>query len=173
MSGGVRSELAMLVGVRAVCHGGGLRHAAMELAMTSAYRPADVERAGFRDTGPGVPGADDVTAHFRILAGDFHCHVSPPERDQEANRDLAETVVLARQEHLDFVVLTPHVRARFFSAIFTGARSWPRWPSCATRSPGWARERRCSSPASNTPITSKAISGSRPATSTSSWRASR
>ena len=75
--------------------------------MTSAYRPADVQFAG-------VAGTDEVAARFQVLAGDFHCHVSPPDWDQEANRDLAETVVLARQEHLDFVVLTPHVGARFF-----------------------------------------------------------
>jgi hypothetical protein len=80
------------------------RHAAVDLVMTSAYRPPEVELAD----------ADEVTARFQLLAGDFHCHVSPPDWDQEANRDLAETVVLARQEHLDFVVLTPHVGARFF-----------------------------------------------------------
>jgi hypothetical protein len=80
------------------------RHAAVDLVMTSAYRPPGVELAD----------EDEDTARFQILAGDFHCHVSPPDWDQEANRDLAETVVLARKEHLDFVVLTPHVGARFF-----------------------------------------------------------
>src|SRR3954470_6109748 len=115
MAGGVRRSLRTLVGASALfATAAACRHAAMDLAMTSAYRPAEVERARFRNTGPGVAGADEVTARFQILAGDFHCHVSPPDWDQEANRDLAETVVLARQEHLDFVVLTPHVGARFF-----------------------------------------------------------
>jgi len=115
MAGGVRRTLRMLVGASALfATAASCRHAAMDLAMTSAYRPADVHRVSFTDTGPGVAGADEVSAGFQILAGDFHCHVSPPDWDQEANRDLAETVVLARQEHLDFVVLTPHVGARFF-----------------------------------------------------------
>jgi hypothetical protein len=89
-------------------------HTVVDLAMTSAYRPADVEFTDAKERGPGSADADDVAAHFQILAGDFHCHVSPPDWNEEANRDLAETVVLAKKEHLDFVVLTPHVRARFF-----------------------------------------------------------
>jgi len=89
----------------------GCRHTAVDLVMTSAYRPPGV---GLEGTGPEVADADDVAARFQVLAGDFHCHVSPPDWDQEANRDLAETVVLARKERLDFLVLTPHVGARFF-----------------------------------------------------------
>jgi len=90
------------------------RHTAMDLAMTSAYRPTGVALADFEDRGLAGADADEVAARFQLLAGDFHCHVSPPDWDQEATRDLARTVVLARQEHLDFVVLTPHVGARFF-----------------------------------------------------------
>jgi hypothetical protein len=89
-------------------------HTAVDLAMTSAYRPASFEFTDPKEGGPGGADADEVTAHFQILAGDFHCHVSPPDGEEEANRDLSETVVLAKKEHLDFVVLTPHVRARFF-----------------------------------------------------------
>jgi hypothetical protein len=89
-------------------------HAVVDLAMTSAYRPASFEFSDSKERGPGSADADEVTAHFQILAGDFHCHVSPPDGNEEVNRDLAETVVLAKKEHLDFVVLTPHVRARFF-----------------------------------------------------------
>jgi hypothetical protein len=81
------------------------RHTVVDVAMTSAYRPT---RVAFVD-------ADvDGGSPFTLLAGDFHCHVSPPDWDQEANRDLAGTVELAKKEHLDFVVLTPHVGARFF-----------------------------------------------------------
>ena len=89
-------------------------HTVVDLAMTSAYRPASFEFTDSKERGPGSADADEVTTHFQILAGDFHCHVSTPDWNQEANRDLSETVVLAKKEHLDFVVLTPHVRARFF-----------------------------------------------------------
>src|SRR5690348_7479131 len=115
MAGGVRRTFRRLMGASALlATAAACRHTAMDLAMTSAYRPPDVERAGFKDGSPVAAGADEVSARFQILAGDFHCHVSPPDWDQEANRDLAETVVLAKEEHLDFVVLTPHVGARFF-----------------------------------------------------------
>lgn len=80
-------------------------HYAIEMAMTSAYRPAS--DATF---GRPVPGS----APFEVLAGDMHCHVSPPDHPLEASRDPAATVALAAEEGLDFVVLTPHVPARFF-----------------------------------------------------------
>jgi len=85
------------------------RHTAVDLAMGSAYRPAPLLNVAH--VGPTALAADN---QFQILAGDFHCHVSPPDWDQEANRDLNATVLLAKREHLDFVVLTPHVGARFF-----------------------------------------------------------
>lgn len=73
--------------------------------MTSAYRPvSDVPFSGHVD----------LSATPQILAGDLHCHVSPPDHPLEASRDPAATVALAKAENLDFVVLTPHVPARFF-----------------------------------------------------------
>jgi hypothetical protein len=89
-------------------------HTVVDVAMGSAYRPPYGEFTDPKERDPGSADADEVGAHFQILAGDFHCHVSPPDDAEEANRDLSETVVLAKKEHLDFVVLTPHVRARFF-----------------------------------------------------------
>jgi hypothetical protein len=99
------------------------RHTAVDVAMGSAYRPP-VPALAFRDTnrearGDGAGAAIATAAAtapepYQLLAGDFHCHVSPPDWDQEANRDLPGTVRLAKEEHLDFVVLTPHVGARFF-----------------------------------------------------------
>src|SRR5947207_1451724 len=82
------------------------RHTAVDLAMGSAYRPPGVDVA----QRPASARERDAES-LQLLAGDFHCHVSPPDWDQEANRDLAGTVTLAKKEHLDFVVLTPHVRA--------------------------------------------------------------
>jgi predicted metal-dependent phosphoesterase TrpH len=106
---GLVTASALLVTAAACNH-----HTAVDLAMTSAFRPAAFELDDTKDHGKGIADTDEADAHVRILAGDFHCHVSPPDWDQEANRDLAETVVLAKREHLDFVVLTPHVGARFF-----------------------------------------------------------
>lgn len=49
-----------------------------------------------------------------ILGGDMHCHVLPPDAPYHVSRELPETLALAKDESLDFVVLTPHVPARFF-----------------------------------------------------------
>jgi hypothetical protein len=53
-------------------------------------------------------------SRYELLAGDMHCHVSPPDHPSDVSRDLAETIALARDEALDFVILTPHVPSRFF-----------------------------------------------------------
>lgn len=72
----------------------------------SAYRPL---------IGPVEPARSDSNApRYQLLAGDMHCHVSPPDDPSDVSRDLDETLILARKELLDFVVLTPHVGARFF-----------------------------------------------------------
>jgi hypothetical protein len=49
-----------------------------------------------------------------VLAGDMHCHVLPPDAGHHVSRELPATLALAESEGLDFVVLTPHVPARFF-----------------------------------------------------------
>ncbi len=49
-----------------------------------------------------------------VLAGDMHCHVMPPDAAHHVSRELPETLALAKSEGLDFVVLTPHVPARFY-----------------------------------------------------------
>lgn len=51
---------------------------------------------------------------YQVLAGDMHCHILPPDAPYHVSRELPETLDLAREEGLDFVVLTPHVNARFF-----------------------------------------------------------
>jgi len=99
------------------------RHTAVDVAMGSAYRPPvpafelgvtpRPDPRGGRDRREGPP-LTTAPEPYQLLSGDFHCHVSPPDWNQEANRNLAGTVTLAKEEHLDFVVLTPHVGARFF-----------------------------------------------------------
>ncbi len=70
---------------------------AVDLAMIpAAFRPAPVAQV----TAP--PG-------YQLLAGDLHCHISPPDVPYHASRGLDDTVRLARAEGLDFVGLTPHV----------------------------------------------------------------
>ncbi len=49
-----------------------------------------------------------------VLAGDMHTHVMPPDAPYHVSRELPSTLVLAEAQHLDFLVLTPHVPARFF-----------------------------------------------------------
>jgi len=78
-----------------------------EAMFSSAYRPPKVERRS--------PSAASPTSHFLLLAGDMHCHVTPPDDTTEVTRGLDETLDLARSEGLDFVVLTPHVWSRFFT----------------------------------------------------------
>lgn len=77
---------------------------AMDLAMGTAYEPPS-GRALRRAVPP---------SRYLLLAGDFHCHVSPPDSSHHVSRDLSDTIALARRERLDFVVLTPHLRRRFF-----------------------------------------------------------
>ncbi|MBI3072293.1 MAG: hypothetical protein HYY84_09265 [Deltaproteobacteria bacterium] len=48
------------------------------------------------------------------LAGDFHCHVRPPDGPREVRSDFDDTVTMARAGGLDFVVLVPHVRGKFY-----------------------------------------------------------
>jgi hypothetical protein len=78
------------------------QHRFVDAAMSGAYRPAPP---------PGAPTDEP----YELLAGDLHCHVSPPDGSWHVVRDLPETAALAAEEGLDFVVLTPHVWARFFA----------------------------------------------------------
>jgi hypothetical protein len=68
---------------------------------------------------------------YEVLAGDMHCHVEPPDSRRHVSRELAETVRLAEDEGLDFVVLTPHVPARFF--LDPEKREWVRGTQTALR----------------------------------------
>ncbi len=77
---------------------------AIDFAMGSAYRAP---------SGAALRGAVPPSRYV-LLAGDFHCHVGPPDSARHVSRDLHDTVELARRERLDFVVLTPHLRAHFY-----------------------------------------------------------
>ena len=72
----------------------------LDTAMSSAKVPA--------------PHASMRVGDRMVLAGDLHCHVLPPDSPWHVSRELPETLKLAEEQHLDFVLLTPHVRARFF-----------------------------------------------------------
>jgi hypothetical protein len=61
---------------------------------------------------------------YQVLAGDMHAHVLPPDSPAHVSRDFARTSVLAREEGLDFVVLTPHVPSRFY--MRPDKRAWVR-----------------------------------------------
>jgi hypothetical protein len=89
------------------------RNDVLDLAMHAAPRP------------PGP--ASSVTGEARVgermlLSGDLHCHVQPPDASHHVSRELPATIALAENEHLDFVVLSPHVPARFFADA--AERAW-------------------------------------------------
>ena len=69
-----------------------------------------------------IPHAGLRVGDRMVLAGDLHCHVLPPDSPSHVTRGLPETLVLAEEQHLDFVLLTPHVPARFFQD--EDARDW-------------------------------------------------
>src|SRR5450432_1456316 len=68
--------------------------------MMSAYRP---------------PPPPRTRNGLLVLAGDMHCHVLPADSRGHVDRGVPETIAIAKAEGLDFVLLTPHVRARFFA----------------------------------------------------------
>ena len=76
------------------------QHTLVDVAMAGAYR---------------APPAPKKLGELLLLAGDLHCHVLPPDPPGHVDRNLPDTVALAKAEGLDFVLLTPHVRARFFA----------------------------------------------------------
>jgi hypothetical protein len=77
------------------------RHTLEKALMLSAYH-AD------------LPSKQAGPSPYQLLAGDMHCHVTPPDAPSDVNRTVADTIALARDEHLDFVVFTPHLAGRFF-----------------------------------------------------------
>jgi len=106
-------------------------HTVENVAMASAYRPPSPPQSASPlpapsspqpqpqrpASGPAVssPPISLPAAAYQILAGDMHCHISPPDSPRDVTRGVAETLALAREEKLDFVILTPHLQARFFA----------------------------------------------------------
>lgn len=91
------------------CTRQGLTDGAIDTVMSSAHRA------------PPQVGTTTIPIPTRargkallLLAGDLHTHVSPPDHPSHVSRGVAETIDLAQEEGLDFVVLTPHIAARFF-----------------------------------------------------------
>ncbi|MEO7094733.1 MAG: hypothetical protein ABI175_15860 [Polyangiales bacterium] len=91
-------------GIVLSCSQGAVRDA----MLSSTYRPYATGMP------KPVPFPIAATSPYVVLAGDMHCHVAPPDSTSDVTRGFAETVKLAKQEGLDFVVLTPHVVSRFF-----------------------------------------------------------
>ncbi len=99
-SGAVLFAAALLLACVSVAQ---VKQSAVDAAIsTAAPHPAP----------PPPPPA--ALAGYSIFAGDFHTHVAPPDGPPHVVRGMHETVELARKEHLDFVVLTPHTWSRFF-----------------------------------------------------------
>lgn len=107
------SILRFIVGLFFVFAGAGCArptsHYFVDALLASAHRPHR-----FTSNAPGGLDNGATYSKYQILAGDLHCHVTPPDAPFHVSRTLSETLSLARDEGLDFVVLSPHVRARFF-----------------------------------------------------------
>lgn len=84
-------------------------HYFVDALLSSAHHPGR-----FVSNTTSTSDGGSAYSKYLILAGDLHCHVTPPDAPFHVSRTLSETVSLARDEGLDFVVLSPHVRARFF-----------------------------------------------------------
>lgn len=102
-------------------------HYALDAAMSSAHRPEQPSsgQAASNSTlllsnSIKMQSGDAAAAQrgFLLLAGDTHCHINPPDHAPHVTRGLAETIELANSEGLDFVILTPHVGARFFQSPY-------------------------------------------------------
>ncbi len=97
-----------------------MRRAAGALALVLGAATSGCTKADLLDFAmQGAPRASASAARsvgpYRLLAGDLHTHVLPPDSPWHVTRGFAETASLAEREGLDFVVLTPHVPSRFFA----------------------------------------------------------
>lgn len=101
---------------------------AVVLLTASCSKSQMVDRAMSGAPHPSPLPATATHSAYKLLAGDMHCHVRPPDSEAHVTRELPLTVKLAREEGLDFVVLTPHVPARF-----TTSRDERRWVSRTQR----------------------------------------
>jgi hypothetical protein len=76
-----------------------LLEVALDRILDRAHRPS-----------PWRPKAGE----FELLAGDLHCHVQPPDLPEHVSRTVDQTLAAVEKSDLDFLVLTPHVGARFY-----------------------------------------------------------
>jgi hypothetical protein len=79
----------------------------------------------------GAPTAMDTTAprddRWLLLAGDLHCHVSPPDHPRHVDRSLEDTLVAAHDAGIDFLALTPHLWDGFETDASERRRARARW----------------------------------------------
>ena len=96
-----------------------MRRLAAAVALAACVSSTGCTRTGLidvvmRGAARPDPAPFETFDRYLLLAGDTHCHVSPPDVPWHASRDFADTVRLAEREGLDFVILTPHIAARFW-----------------------------------------------------------
>jgi hypothetical protein len=98
-----------------------VKRLALALALAACASVTGCSRTGLIDVvmhgaARPDPAPFETFDRYLLLAGDTHCHVSPPDVPWHASRDFGETARLAAREGLDFVILTPHIASRFWES---------------------------------------------------------
>jgi hypothetical protein len=71
------------------------------LSLEAAYKPPPASKVQMNGT-------------LRLWAGDMNFHISPPDDQSIVRRSMRESMELIARSGLDFVYITPRLRARFF-----------------------------------------------------------
>ena len=73
------------------------------LSLESAYKPPPANKVAMQGT-------------LRLWAGDMNFHISPPDEPREVRRDMRQSIELLAKSGLDFVFVTPRIKARFYES---------------------------------------------------------
>jgi hypothetical protein len=84
------------------------------LSLEAAFKPPPASKVAMQGT-------------LRLWAGDMNFHISPPDDPREVRRDLRESMELLGKSGLDFVFLTPKIRARFYESSEEFERVRGQW----------------------------------------------
>lgn len=103
---------SVLLGAAALsgCHG-----FSSFLSRGAAYKPKSVKKV------------DLAWDQMRLFAGDMNFHYAPPDDVSEVRRDQKQTMELLDKSDLDFVIVTPKLKARFWENPGEMERAYRDW----------------------------------------------